>query len=819
MKGGDQYRNQTKNQRDIQTQSVISVALGLIAFLSFCFLRPRWTSLYAARKRQKNAASILPELPNTFFGWIPALYRITEEEVLASAGLDAFVFLSFFRMAINFIAITFFLQLVVMLPVHHHDTGNWGLPNPVQTGNSTSNDTALYRYSPLWVLSSPLSMLEKSPGTDEKEPSDRMLWLYVFFVYLYSGLALYLIVAQTRKIIRIRQDYLGSQSTVTDRTIRLSGIPDELLSEEMIKETIENLRIGKVDSVLLCKDWREVDDLMTKRQSVLRKLEEAWAVYLDGTKHGGNRVAVPRPTDNGVDDGDEENTRLLDGQDAIHKNDSRGRPKTRIWYGILNLQSRKVDAIDYYEEKLRKLDERIKSSRQKVFKPMPLAFVTMDSTATAQMAVQALMDPEPMKLVANIAPAPSDVVWQNTYLSRTTRMFRAWSITLVIAILTIFWSLLLVPLAGLLSLENIGKVSPHLRDALNSHQTSRALIQTGLPTALFSLLSVAVPYIYYWLSTLQGMVSQGDVEMSLISKNFFFSFFNLFVVFTVFGTVSNATGYFDQIGKTLKDTTSIAYVLARSLKNLVLFYMNLIILQGLGLFPFRLLEFGSVTLYPISLMGSKTPRDYVELMEPPVFSYGFYLPQSILIFIICIVYSVLPGSWFILFFGLLYFLLGAFIYKYQLLYAMDHRQHSTGRAWPIICNRILVGLLVFQLAMAGILGLSLAIERAVLIVPLLAFTIWFMIFYQRTYEPLMKFIAIRSLTHEPPFGALQPGESRYDSETAGAREVDEDEETGLRYINPNLVLPLEGPWLAKGNGHTADTNDDERDGEGGDGNV
>ena len=285
--------------------------------------------------------------------------------------------------------------------------------------------------------------------------------------------------------------------------------------------------------------------------------------------------------------------------------------------------------------------------------------------------------------------------------------------------------------------------------------------------------------------------------MSLISKNFFFSFFNLFVVFTVFGTVSGATGYWNQIGKTLKDTTSIAYVLARSLKNLVLFYMNLIILQGLGLFPFRLLEFGSVSLYPISKMTSKTPRDYAELVQPPVFSYGFYLPQTILIFVICIVYSVLPGSWFILFFGLLYFLIGSFIYKYQLLYAMDHRQHSTGRAWPIICNRIVLGLVVFQLAMAGILGLSMAIKRAVLIVPLIGFSIWFIVFYQRTYEPLMKFIAIRSLNHDPPFGALPPGESRYDSETAGGRNVDEDEETGLRYMNPSLVLPLEKLWLPK----------------------
>ena len=180
-----------------------------------------------------------------------------------------------------------------------------------------------------------------------------------------------------------------------------------------------------------------------------------------------------------------------------------------------------------------------------------------------------------------------------------------------------------------------------------------------------------------------------------------------------------------------------------------------------------------------------------------MFSYGFYLPQTILIFIICIVYSVLPASWFVLFFGLLYFIIGSFIYKYQLLYAMDHRRHSTGRAWPIICNRIVLGLVVFQLAIAGILGLNLAVYRAVLVVPLIAFSVWFIVYYRRTYEPLMKFIAIRSLNHDPPFGAIPQGESRYESETTHGRDVDEDEETGLRYINPSLILPLEDPWLAK----------------------
>ena len=113
------------------------------------------------------------------------------------------------------------------------------------------------------------------------------------------------------------------------------------------------------------------------------------------------------------------------------------------------------------------------------------------------MAVQATMDPEPMKLLANPAPPPSDVVWPNTYLPRSSRMLRAWFITLIIAVLTVFWSAILVPLAGLLSLENIGKVWPQLHDALDRHKLARSLVQQGLPTLIISLLTVAVPYLYY----------------------------------------------------------------------------------------------------------------------------------------------------------------------------------------------------------------------------------------------------------------------------------------------------------------------------------
>lgn len=802
------YDDQTKNQRDIITQAVISVGFGLAAFLAFCFLRPRWTGLYAARKQQKSAASRLPELPGTFFGWIPVLYRITEEEVLAAAGLDAFVFLSFFKMGTKFLAITFFFSLVVIQPIHVHFRGNGSSESVHNDTNGTG--TAQYQIHTKPTLLNDIHLDgSKKPDSQFSLPPTSFLWMYVVFVYLFTGVALYLIVTETKKIIRIRQGYLGNQSTITDRTIRLSGIPSELRSEDKIKETIEKLEIGKVESVMLCRDWKELDDLMDKRMNVLRKLEEAWTVHLGHKPGSKNRKYVHSRSSQsaGRVDGDDEESRLLeDGRDEQNHVSSyaHDRPIIRIWYGFLSLQNRRVDAIDYYEEKLRKLDEQIKSARKKDYTPTPLAFVTMDSIAACQMAVQATMDPEPMQLLAKPAPAPSDVIWQNTYLPRSQRMLRSWSITVLIIFLTVFWSVVLAPLAGLLSLSTIRKVWPQLADALESHAFSKTLVTSVLPTLIISLLNVAVPYLYMWFANLQGMISLGEVEMSLISKNFFFTFFNLFLVFTVFGTASKAidlsTGLkngFKDISDSFQNTARIAQILAASLQGLAPFYINLIILQGLGLFPFRLLEFGSVALYPIYLIGAKTPRDYAELVQPPVFSYGFYLPQTILIFVICTVYSVLQDSWKMLLFGLLYFLIGNFTYKYQLLYAMDHRQHSTGKAWTIICNRVVVGILVFQIAMAGVLALKTAILRSLLILPLLVGTIWFMIYYRRSYEPLMQFIALRSLHRDDIPGAVTPGDSRYDSETSHGRDVDEDEETGLRFINPSLIIPLEDMWIAK----------------------
>jgi hypothetical protein len=262
-------------------------------------------------------------------------------------------------MAIKLLLIMLFFALVVIAPVHS------AYPLPIEKPHH--NKTTARG----WTGNDGQNYLDV-----EKEQGDGFLWLYVVFSYLYTGLTLYFLITETRKLIEVRQNYLGTQSSATDRTLRLTGVPRELRSETKIKQFLEELEIGKVEKVYLCRDTLELDDAVDERDRVLRKLESASVKY---RKDQPKADTLPHSALSPSED-DDENGRLLEeanGNDLAREK----RPQHRIWYGPLRLRYKNVDAINYYGEKLHSLDEQIASLRQADFPAVPMAFVTMDSTA------------------------------------------------------------------------------------------------------------------------------------------------------------------------------------------------------------------------------------------------------------------------------------------------------------------------------------------------------------------------------------------------------------------------------------------------------
>lgn len=382
----------------------------------------------------------------------------------------------------------FVFAVAIILPLHFKYIGKNGVPG---WDDQPRNETT-----------SAIGTLGKGKDDDQPISDPPYLWIYVIFPYVFSGFAIYLLLQETNKIIRVRQTYLGNQTSTTDRTVRLSGVPRDLKSEDQIKDFVEGLRVGKVETVTLCRNWRPLDQLIDERMKIIRELERAWATYIGYKRPRSDASTLPLthqppPASRFSLDESNERSHLLRGVEQEHiSRYVNERPKVRVWYGPLKLRYRSIDAIDYYEEKLRQIDEKIQNAREEEYPPTEIAFVTMESIAASQMLVQAILDPHPMQMFARLAPAPADVIWKNTYVSRPRRMAQSWLITLVIGFLTVFWSVLLLPIATLLELETLHKIIPQLAETLKYHPILKSLVQTGLPTLAFSLLTVAVPYLY-----------------------------------------------------------------------------------------------------------------------------------------------------------------------------------------------------------------------------------------------------------------------------------------------------------------------------------
>ncbi|EDO14654.1 hypothetical protein Kpol_340p1 [Vanderwaltozyma polyspora DSM 70294] len=754
----------------VTTQLYTATLLGLFATISFSVLLKKLPRLYSSRRYKDDSNLRLPGWDeSSLFGWMSVIYRIKEDQVLEYAGLDAFVFLGFFKMCIKLLFICCMFSICIISPIRYHLTGRY------DDGSDDDGTTNFIR-----------TLIKKNDFFEGPTPypEAKMLYLsmYIVFTYFFTFITIRLLMNQTKLVVDTRQQYLGKQNTIADRTIRLSGIPIELREKNELKNRIEELKIGKVSSITICREWGPLNKLFHYREKVLNQLElkysecprdlarsERYSENYNLRRNQQSDVVENNPsaTDQDLNTSEQSANEI---EENIIYDEVQLTERPKIKTGLFGLLGEDVDAIEHLENQLKLIDREIIDARTKHYSATPTAFVTMDSVANAQMAAQAVLDPRVHYFITRLAPAPHDIQWDNVCLSRKDRLIKGYTVTIFIGLSSLFLIIPVSYLATLLNLKTLTKFWPSLGKFLNDNKWAQNIVTGLLPTYLFTLLNFAIPYFYEYLTSCQGLVSHSDEEISLVSKNFFYIFVNLFLVFTLAGTASNYWGY-------LSDTTKIAYQLATSIKEFSLFYVDLIILQGIGMFPFKLLLAGSLIGFPLVKIQAKTPRQRKELYNPPIFNFGLQLPQPILILIITLIYSVMSTK--ILVSGLAYFVIGFYVYKYQLIYATDHLPHSTGKVWPLIFRRVIVGLLLFQLTMAGTLaGFEGGWVLSSWLSPLPFITLSFLYDFQRNYLPLSQYIALSSIREH---------ERNNYTETFLVEEEN--------YAYPYLITDLEGPML------------------------
>ncbi|RLV93943.1 Calcium permeable stress-gated cation channel 1 [Spathaspora sp. JA1] len=691
-------------------------------------------------------------------------------------------------MGIKIFAILSVMAVCILSPLRFYFTGSY------------DKDSIEFK-----VMDSIYHGIAGQPPPDISDDFPPFLWVYPIFTYVFSIVVFYCLYDFTNQVLRTRQKYLASQNSITDRTIRLDGIPKQLQQRHRLKKFIEDLGIGNVVDVKLIYDWSPLEKLFTKRTELVDNLEYLYAsLYtLDIDIYNKQKIPSVNPIFDSPIDGSTTDT--------------------------------VKDLIKQYSEELISLDQEIHIIQNKFdpnlstidvkqhndFKQIPSAFITMDSVASAQMAAQTVLDPRVYKLIVNLAPAPKDIIWGNLKLTYYQKLFKSYLITFLIVLSYGFIIFLVVPLTSLLDLKTITKFWPALGEFIGQSEWLTTFVTGILPPLLFTILNLSFPYFYRWLSQYQGHSSNSDIELSTLSKNFFFIFFNLFLIYVAAGTFWDYISY-------ISDTTKIAVQLATSLKRMALFYVDLILLQGLTMFPVKLLQVSDFLI--LNILGKflprmflRTPRNYrTYYYTPQVFDFGIHLPQHILIFMIILIYSVVSTK--IVTCGLVYFIMGLLVYKYQLVYNFVHPPHSTGKVWPMIFRRVMLGLIIFQLFMCGTLALESAILLSIMCAPLIPVTLFICWNFEKYYVPLNTFIALRAILSPYDYDKVFDDDQSFNSdEEESALEIrsseagpidessflleeharirrrkstiDEEREEFTNYTYPYLIDPLDGPWV------------------------
>ena len=147
--------------------------------------------------------------------------------------------------------------------------------------------------------------------------------------------------------------------------------------------------------------------------------------------------------------------------------------------------------------------------------------------------------------MAHLAPAPNDIVWQNTYTTHRQRLVRGWSVTLISGLVSLLWATPIGALSGFLDPDYLARVLPAVADFFGSQSIIAVFVQGFLPTFLYTLFNGLAPFIFDWLSSWQGFISIADAELANVSKYRLLSTMLTSDTFSIFSSISSSICYLD----------------------------------------------------------------------------------------------------------------------------------------------------------------------------------------------------------------------------------------------------------------------------------
>lgn len=707
----------------MQQQILFSLSIGAVSLLVFGVWKRHYPSMYLGQYTQQGSALPYDKMRNSILGWILPVVLYSDHSVLHMVGLDGAVALLFLKMGFAYLVLASLWAAFVLIPVNYYSNGTVDGLRDGELDGRNATLIATLKHMPREPL--PYLPFPKLFTRDALYENTQLLSTYV-----YSLLALYVLWRTYTVFIRFRQGHALTQlKTQTARTVEVREIPTHLANEEALISYFRELRL-EVECLSVLQDTKALDVLLLRRIQVLRRLERTWSAYVGDPARARNydpeairqeTLALRAPP----------TPRAAPKVGAQVTVAGKKRPTVHASW---NPCAPRVDAIDALSFQFAELDRAVQEKREQVFVHGHTAFVTFTHASSAQIASQVVHYPRPGYCETQPAVEPRDIIWVNEEPGVWDRRFRQGIMAVLMAMLLVF-TLSLSGILGYLFLPRTIKDNfPWLYEQMQRNLRLNAFVRSSLPTLLLISINGLVPIAMQYSTYFQRIRSRSRIDHSVLNKYYLYLLFSVVFVFAFSNVLSS-------LQELAKNPASLLDKLANSLPGARNVSLSYVIFQGLALQPFQLIQLPTVLLRQIwRLFVVNTPRDRAHAIQPPTMSVSTLYPQALLIFTLSLIYSIVAPL--IVVFGAMYFAVAYVVLKYQLLNVFDKPYDSHGHAWPLAVTRCIWALLLFQVYQLSLFSVRKQVLNSLLIVPLLAFTGWFLTHVNHVFGPLTSHLSL-----------------------------------------------------------------------------
>ncbi|PWZ02299.1 DUF221-domain-containing protein [Testicularia cyperi] len=659
---------------------VLNAIVFAILFALFLLARPRFRRVYSPRSYLVVPEEQIEELPKSLFGWLPVWLRIPTTTILEKNGLDAYMFVEYLEMMLWIFGPIFILSWIVLMPTYGAST--------------TGEGSGFNRF-----------ILSKVGKTDQEQ---KRLAAPLLVQYIFTFWFLYNVRSRMSKFVKLRQQFLVSPQHAAGaqaRTVLITGIPNELLSEKKLRAIYSQLP-GGVAKIWLNRNLQDLPDLYDEREKWCNKLEGAETSLI---KAAYKAVKKGKAQDGSasVPETDAEMSAELADQYVPKKK----RPTHRL--GKVPCMGEKVDTIHWCREEIARLNKEIEKKRSEIavdyknYPPQSSAFILFNTQIAAHMAAKSQAHHEPYRMTNRYVEAhPDDVVWANMNMNPYERKIRTaigWAITIG---LIIFWA---VPVAFVGIISNIKGLAtdvPFLGWLNDIPPVVVGIIQGILPTVLLAVLNMLLPIFLRLLSRLSGVPTRIGIELDLQTRFAAFQIVQNFLFLTLIsGNAGQIATYVSEIAQ---QPTQFPGLLAQAIPQGSLFFLSYIALQGLSGGAALFAQIAPLAIYYVKkFLLASTPRKVWHIdHDTGGPAWGTLFPNMTLITTIATGYVVIAPivNGFTSFTFFLFFL----GYKYLFLYVYDTKpqSESSGLFFGKAISHMFAGLYVEMVMLTAIFFLS-----------------------------------------------------------------------------------------------------------------